>query len=247
MLVNYRKNGRDFQCDLNRGIDLSSTLHSSENYARAWAVPPVKITPVKRGNWIGAISEGAPVNFFDITFNPHGNGTHTECVGHITPEHHSLEGVLKKFHFMARLIHVAPQQEQNDQVVHWSDVAAQIENWDFEALIIAVPTPWPVNFTGTNPTYFEPEVLKQIRERGVQHFITNLPSVDKEEDGGALLAHHAFWNYPEILDRERTITELAHLPPDLKPGYYMLNLQVAHFNNDASPSRPVIYPVRDRQ
>lgn len=243
MHVNYKKNGQDFQCDLNHGIDLSSTLNSNENYARAWGVPPVKVTPVKRDGWVGAVAQGSPVNFFDITFNPHGNGTHTECVGHITPEHHALEGVLQKFHFMARLEHLLPREVEGDKIIYWEDVQTQITTWDFEALIIAVPTRWPVDFTDSNPTYFEPEVLKQIRERGVKHFITNLPSVDREEDGGALQAHHAFWNYPQELDRERTITELAHLPRSIASGYYLLNLQVAHFNNDASPSRPVIFPV----
>lgn len=243
MQVEYRYREGNFQCDLGRGIDLSSTLGDPQNYARAWGVPATSIDPVKRGEWIGAVADGAPVNFYNIFFNPHGNGTHTECVGHITPEHHSLEGVLQKHHFMAYLLHVEPTAVNGDYIIYWKDLQNRINNWDFEALIIGTPTEWPVDFSGSNPVYFEPELLRQIRHKGVKHFVTNLPSVDREEDEGKLLAHRAFWNYPEELDLSRSITELARIPKTVAEGYYLLNLQVAHFMNDAAPSRPVLFPV----
>ena len=245
MKVDYSSNGKNFNCDLSRGIDLSSTLGGEHHYARAWGVPPVKIEPVQGDGWTGSVEAGAPINFYNIAFNPHGNGTHTECVGHITPEHHKLDEVLKKFHFRAYFVNLEPEKRGTDEIITWKSLNEKIPDWDFEALIVAVPTAWPIDFTGSNPVYFEPELLANIRERGVMHFITNLPSVDREEDGGKLLAHKAFWNYPEKLDLNRTITELANLQRNIADGYYLLNLQVAHFNNDACPSRPVIYPLTD--
>jgi hypothetical protein len=38
-----------------------------------------------------------------------------------------------------------------------------------------------------------------------------------------------------------TITELAFVPDDVKDGLYLLNLQVAPFDNDAAPSRPLLF------
>ena len=69
------------------------------------------------------------------------------------------------------------------------------------------------------------------------------PSVDKEFDDGKLLAHKAFWNYPNIIDSKRTITELIGIPDGVPDGFYLLNLSLSNIENDASPSRPVIYKL----
>jgi hypothetical protein len=77
----------------------------------------------------------------------------------------------------------------------------------------------------------------------VKHLLLDLPSVDREEDGGVLAAHHAFWDHPGTLDLERTITELIHVPPTAKDGDYLLELQLPRIMNDAAPSRPVLYAL----
>ena len=71
----------------------------------------------------------------------------------------------------------------------------------------------------------------------------DLPSVDKEKDNGALLAHKAFWNFDGAIRNEATITEFIYVPNTIADGVYFLNLQVAPFENDASPSRPVLYKI----
>ena len=73
--------------------------------------------------------------------------------------------------------------------------------------------------------------------------LLDLPSVDREEDGGVLAAHHAFWDFPNTIDRERTISELLHVPAEVRDGDHLLELQVVHFMNDASPSRPLLYAL----
>jgi hypothetical protein len=37
---------------------------------------------------------------------------------------------------------------------------------------------------------------------------------------------------------------MIYVPDEAKDGYYFLNLQIASFENDASPSKPVIYPIQ---
>jgi hypothetical protein len=73
--------------------------------------------------------------------------------------------------------------------------------------------------------------------------LIDLPSVDKEVDGGQLAAHHAFWNYPNQTQFHKTITELIYVPNEVPDGTYILNLQIAPFENDASPSKPILYKV----
>jgi hypothetical protein len=80
-----------------------------------------------------------------------------------------------------------------------------------------------------------------MANNGIDHLLLDLPSVDREVDGGALAAHRAFWNYPENPRMKATITELIYVPSKVQDGQYFLNLQVAPIENDASPSRPVLY------
>ena len=90
---------------------------------------------------------------------------------------------------------------------------------------------------------FAPETVALLADRGVEHLLLDLPSVDREEDGGALAAHRAFWRYPDAVRDRATITEMVFVPDELPDGLYLLNLQVLSLVLDASPSRPVLYPL----
>ena len=92
--------------------------------------------------------------------------------------------------------------------------------------------------------------FESARERGIEHLVCDLPSVDRAQDGGRLLAHRAFWGVPDgateaaAAARPRcTITELAYVPDEAPDGLYLLDLQVAAFMLDAAPSRPLLYPI----
>ena len=74
-----------------------------------------------------------------------------------------------------------------------------------------------------------------------------MPSVDRENDNGALAFHHAFWQVPQNPQFHKTITELVYVPDSLPDGDYILNLQTAPFENDASPSRPLLFAVQSRK
>jgi arylformamidase len=63
--------------DLSKPIDISIPLNASLENPIAWYLNEPKIEPVKDGDWIGKVSEGASVNFNTIEFNPHAHGTHT--------------------------------------------------------------------------------------------------------------------------------------------------------------------------
>ena len=100
-----------------------------------------------------------------------------------------------------------------------------------------------MQYSNTNPPYLHHEAAAYIVSLGIKHLLIDLPSVDKEKDDGKLLAHLAFWEYPANTQADRTITELIYVPNTVYDGSYLLNLQMASFENDASPSKPVLYQL----
>jgi hypothetical protein len=42
---------------------------------------------------------------------------------------------------------------------------------------------------------------------------------------------------------EATITEFIYVPNTIEDGTYFLNLLIAPFENDATPSKPVLYEI----
>lgn len=245
MFVTINHKGKTYKADLGQPIDISIpvTTHS----ARAWYVDPVRIEPVRNGDWVGEVKQGGSVNFRNIFFNPHGHGTHTECVGHISPEIESVNQNLKKYFFIAELITVLPEQREKDFVITRKQLETLLEGKKPEAIILRTidnsPAKLEMNWSNTNPPYLEEDAAKFIAALGVDHLLIDLPSVDKEVDGGKLAAHRAFWEYPHNTQFHRTITEFIYAPNDVFDGPYLLNLQTAPFENDASPSRPVIFRI----
>lgn len=248
MIASIFHKGKDYKVDLFQPIDISMPLYSDKSCASAWYVEPMKLEPVRMGDWVGDVSQGGSVNFRTVTFNPHGNGTHTECVGHISKEFVTINECLKRFMFVAELITVLPVMLDNgDFVITKKQLQAALEGSKPEALVLRTLSNSDdkkhMQYSNTNPPYILEEAILYLNELGVQHLLFDLPSVDKEVDGGALSAHHAFWHYPQDTQFNKTITELIYVSNEIFDGTYILNLQIASFENDASPSKPVLYKV----
>ena len=205
------------------------------------------------GNWIGKVSEGSSTNFNTIFFNPHGHGTHTECLGHITREFYSINQCLKKFFFTAELISISPEEIGEDRIITKSQIELVLNGKTPEAIVIRtlpnLESKKHQNYSKTNPPYLAEEAATYIREIGIQHLLIDLPSVDREEDEGKLLAHKAFWNVKNVAELNPdarltcTITEMIFVENEIQDGSYILNLQIASFENDASPSKPILYKI----
>ena len=48
-----------------------------------------------------------------------------------------------------------------------------------------------------------------------------------------------------VIRKDATITEFIYVSNKIEDGAYILNLQIAPFENDASPSKPVLYKIMD--
>ena len=249
----YPHAGRTYSYDPAAPIDISLPLAPGADQPNCFWAEPVQFDTIRVGSFVGSVALGGSTNYQRIHVTPHGNGTHTECYGHISPDPAiTLNQCLRRFLFVARLVSVAPRlQPSGDLVVLLADIQAvlaqQLDRSIPEALILrTLPndvTKRHQHYSGTNPTYIEPALAGWLVEHNVQHFLLDLPSVDREEDAGQLLAHHAFWQYPAQPRRAATITELIFVPDEVEDGLYLLNIQITSLELDASPSKPVLYQL----
>ncbi|WP_269224087.1 cyclase family protein [Flavobacterium sp. IMCC34518] len=243
----------EFKVDLSKPIDISIPLTNSDENPIAWYIEKPEIEPVVFGDWIGSIKEGASTNFNTISFNPHGHGTHTECLGHITREFYSINQCLKQFFFLAELVSIVPEMQAEDWVISRNQVKKALGLKTPEAIIIRTLPNFKIKksqkYSNTNPPYLAEDAALFIRENGIKHLLIDLPSVDKEHDEGKLLAHKAFWNVKDVnilnasARLDCTITEMIYVADEIEDGSYLLNLQIASFENDASPSKPILYQI----
>lgn len=202
---------------------------------------------------LGDTRMGSSVNFEQYTLVPHCNGTHTECVGHITDERISILECLHDVIMSALVVSVEPSAAGDGDLVITADAlrsAVAADNADTAALIVRTLPNDDSKLTrkydaGHIPPYFTEEAMDVIVICGFTHLLTDLPSIDRLNDQGRLRNHRAFWNIPEGLTHMdsrmfATITEMIYVPNEIPDGRYTLNLQIAPFAADVAPSRPIL-------
>lgn len=246
MEVSLSHNGSQFKADLQSGIDLSIAIKTGQT-VNAYYAHPVTMEPYVEGDWIGSVAKGGPVNYRDIFFSPHGHGTHTECFGHIDETIQSVNKHFTAFHMVAQVITVQPVQLENGDLVISQRLLEELDLQETEGLIIRTlpndDSKRTRKYSGQNPPYLQVDAIEFLVSKRCKHLVLDVPSIDRESDEGKLLGHRAFWRYPDEIRSDCTVTELAFIPNKAKDGLYLLNLQVAPFENDAAPSRPIIFPL----
>lgn len=239
----------EYSIDLSKGFDLSIAIHPKHG-VNAFHIPDAKFEPIRVGSFVGSVAEGGSANCENLFINAHGNGTHTECVGHISKERICINNCLKKFHFYVQVISLTPTEKAGDHVIESESINQLVRLPDVEALIIrTLPNTIDKknkNYSGQNPCYLSADFCEKVRLMGYKHLLIDLPSVDREEDAGALAAHKSFWNYNEKAILDMTITELIYVPDEVEDGIYFLNIGISSLMTDASPSKPVIYKMTKR-
>lgn len=228
--------------------DLSIPMRFNGAQPNAFGVAPAISQP------LGDTRTGSSVNFEQYTLIPHCNGTHTECVGHITDERISILDCLRDTIMSALLISVPTSAGDGGDLVITAEAlhsALADSDTDTTALIVRTLPNDDTKLTrrydaGHIPPYFTAEAMGLIFICGFTHLLTDLPSIDRLRDEGRLRNHRIFWNIPTgslthtTTRISSTITELIYVPNNVQDGRYTLNLQIAPFAADAAPSRPVL-------
>lgn len=242
MIIQLEHNGIQLTADLSKPLDISIPL----GQVKCFYAPDVVMTPYQSGDFIGSVKAGAPVNFYNVQLNPHGNGTHTECIGHITAEQQSVNQSIKQYHTIAQLITVEFEKKANGDSIITKDYLTKFAIQEEALVIRTLPnnnSKLIKDYSHTNPPYFEDEALAFLRDKGVKHLLTDLPSVDREHDEGKLQGHKTYWLYPSEDRLDCSITELIFVPNTIEDGQYLLNLQFPPLELDAAPSRPVLFKL----
>ncbi|MGD9590506.1 MAG: cyclase family protein [Pyrinomonadaceae bacterium] len=242
-------------------IDISIPLRFNGPQPNAFGVGAAVSKP------LGDTRTGSSVNYEQYSFIPHCSGTHTECVGHITHERISVRDCLQDVIIPAYLISVEPlnMAETGDLEItrrsvepSLSEMEAAATGTGTKALIVRTMPNDDRKLTAEYgeqniPPYFSPDAMRLIVGRGFSHLLCDLPSIDRIYDEGKLINHRIFWNVEEgsceINEATRidsTITELIYVPNEVEDGEYLLNLQIAPFETDCAPSRPVLIHKTER-
>lgn len=236
--------------------DISIPLRFNGPQPNAYGVERASSEPVRAGTLVGDTRQGGSVNFEQYTFIPHCNGTHTECVGHITDDRISVRDCLQDVIIPAALVSIEPTREGKDLVISKMHLARKIILVEGRALIVRTLPNDDRKLTaeygeGNIPPYFSPDAIEYIAECGIKHLLVDVPSIDRIFDDGKLTNHRIFWNVEqgskEVTPDTRihsTITELIYVPNEVEDGEYLLNLQIAPFESDCSPSRPILLKSR---
>lgn len=269
MIATFTKGKRSFKIDTEEPLNISIPLNFTDSQPNYFGVEKATSHPYQSESLIGDTKQGGSCNFDALKLTPHCNGTHTECMGHITHENISLNDILTNTWFLVELITIHPVKagesadtyteflEDDDLIIDKNSIQISLTNaHQIEGIVIRTH---PNDETKLNKTYsssvdalyFSNEAMVFFEQLKINHLIVDLPTIDRIEDGGLLSNHHTFWHIPigtyitNNATIHKTITELAYIPNEILDGLYMINLQVAPLVSDASPSRPILFKVID--
>lgn len=273
MKISVEIGNRTYKIDGENPLDISIPLNFNGAQPNAYGVEKAQSKPCEAGEIVGDTRQNGSCNFEQITFIPHCNGTHTECVGHITNERISVHDCLKDAFIPTALISVEPENAnktseiyatklgENDKLITRKIIenALEIQNSRFkiqnsEGLIIRTlpndESKLTREYLEIIPPFFSTEAMQFIAEQGIDHLLVDMPSIDRIFDEGKLANHRIFWNVEqgkfelnEKSLRNNTITEMIFVPNSIADGFYLLNLQIAAFAADASPARPILFKL----
>lgn len=272
MKISVEIGSKTYRIRADKPLNIAIPLNFNGSQPNAYGVEKAASKPCEAGELVGDTRRGGSCNFEQYKFIPHCNGTHTESVGHITFERISVHESLKDAFIPATLISVSPENASETDETYSAGLidtdklitkkilenALQTANENFlEGLIVrALPndeSKLTREYLEEVPPFFSTEAMQFIREKNIKHLVCDLPSIDRLFDEGKLANHRIFWNIEagkfetnENSLIENTITELAFMPDEIKDGAYILNLQIAAFMSDASPSRPVLFLAETR-
>jgi kynurenine formamidase len=256
---------KKYNVDFSKGIDISIPLNFNGDQPNTYRVDRASSKPYQDGQFIGDTRKGGPCNFETYSFTPHCNGTHTECIGHITDERIDILSSLNEEMIPSTLISVFPESttenytpelNSEDLVITKQGLENKLQNINQEFLNGLIIRTLPNSeskksrdYMKDAPSFLSIDAMEYIVSLGVKHLIVDTPSVDRLLDDGHLSAHNIFWETKgkefNPNTKNKTITEMIFASENIKDGSYLLNLQIPAFVSDAAPSRLILYKVND--
>ena len=184
-------------------VDLSVPVNPHSGLPRAWYKGPATAEPVRTDSWTGSVAEGGSVNFRDVTFNPHAHGTHTETREHIRDAFHPIDALARSgalpFLMPALLVEAMPESRSTAHgddcrpSERLGDRCADVQRWAPSAVLLRCTTgDVHRDWSTRTARIWRPVLPSGSSTLSIEHLLIDLPSVDREIDGGVLRAHTPF-------------------------------------------------------
>ncbi|AWV90292.1 cyclase family protein [Bradymonas sediminis] len=204
--------------------EVSNSCASSKAAAQpnAFHLTSAHAAPARAEGFVGDTRLGGSANCADIHLNPHGNGTHTECVGHLVDEAVAVGELATQALIPAVILSVGLERlgdtdesyggasAPDDRVLTrralesaWRALKTRADDVCVafcEALILrTLPNSadkMTRQYGGSNPPYPTAEAVAWLGKMGCEHLVLDLPSLDREVDQSRLPNHHRFFDLP---------------------------------------------------
>lgn len=249
-------------------IDLDFDAQQPNHFGAQLAIAET----MRAGSFVGDTNLGGSCNVKTLQINPHCNGTHTETIAHICDLHHPMSLTIESIELPTLVPCVlitiepdlaidtnddyAPSFNNHDRIISRGKLEAALQGYSMQQLqsVVIRTTPNDLDkrfqaYSNDNqPPFLSADAMRLLNEKGVQHLVMDVPSVDRLSDDGLMTCHHIFWQVeggshtPTINSLNRkTITEMAFISADINDGFYFISIAIPAIKNDASMSRPVLY------
>jgi arylformamidase len=209
-----------YRIDPGSAIDISIPLDFQGAQPSHFGAPPARSRPLAAGGFVGDTRRGGSCNCEILELTPHCNGTHTECIGHVTGERLFVSERAREPLVGALLLSVTPGPAETagetadpapragDRLVTaaaLAQAAGRVPGSGAGAAVSALvirtlpndPGKRARNYgDGAVPPYLSLEAMRWIVALGVRHLLVDLPSVDRSHDQGRLAGHRVFWGLP---------------------------------------------------
>lgn len=233
------------------GHDISIPLAFDAAQPTFFGAQPACESVVAAGSFVGDVRRGGSCNCSTHTLTPHCNGTHTECIGHVTAERLNVRELSAEHFSPALLVTVASAPLITRDALMTAVGSYRLPH--YRALVVrTLPnsrSKLERNYNRAPAPYFDADAMRWIVSNGIAALVVDLPSLDRSDDA-ELTTHRIFWGLEpgatsaaQATRPTATVTELAFIDDSVADGPYLLNLQVAPFVADAAPSRPILLPL----
>ncbi|NIM70688.1 MAG: hypothetical protein GTN86_08785 [Xanthomonadales bacterium] len=260
MIATIDWRGRTLRVDYAAGRALAIPLDFHGPQPAFFTARRARARALQEEGFTGDVRQGGSCNAEVLEFVPHCHGTHTECIGHLRPGGGAVQDLIFPGPVLARLVTLeAPPADApgcSGPTLGQAGLQRALQDAgpaDWEALVVRTRpaqagAPY-VDYARAEPyPVFSADAMRWLAARPLRHLLLDTPSLDRADDP-QLSLHRVWWGLatgapePAVDPARRSITEMVHVPTDLPDGDYWLHLELSPLRSDATPSRPMLYPL----
>ncbi|MDX2063188.1 MAG: cyclase family protein [Bacteroidia bacterium] len=252
--------------DTTQRVEISQPLNPEGPQPQAFGIPPATVETYAVPGFVGDTLRGGSCNVRTYRLTPHGNGTHTESIGHIVDAPVPVTGLLTEPLWPALVLRVPltpghaaaeegylPPHQPHDHLITRAALEAAAGGLTLPpggAVVVATGQPRAAQLTSETSPYPTHAALNWLVGLGARHLLLDSASIDRLDDAGHLSNHRLWWGLPlgsrslsEATRAQATLTEWLAIPDFVATGRYFVAVEAPPLVSDAVPTRVFLYPL----